>query len=550
MPNNLTVAAEIRLLQYKIAKTMPDNPALLGWAAYSQCDEDGIIRECLRRISETTPLSQTFVEVGCENWVESNTHLLLLDGFRGAWIDGAKEKIGNIGKTLGGTAFNRLWIVEAMVSLKTAESLGHRAKRFLGVESLDFLSLDIDGNDWHVLPLFLRELNPKLVCVEYNAKFPPPSRLVMRYDESHSWGGGDYFGASLQSWVDLLTEQGYTLVCCNLSGANAFFVRNDLLNGFTCYPTEQLYQPPRYSLIETPKGHVPSLLWAKQTLQNVEADQARFVPALLRASTIEFAIHTGTDQFISGDIARDGVWEPFESKVFSCLCQAGDTVLDLGANIGWYSVLAARLVGSDGCVFAFEPDPSNARLLEMNSAVSDPYRVIQIYRTAVGEREAEALFYKSETNLGDHRLFSDGSSRETYPVNVTTLDSFFSGEYPRLPDIVKSDTQGSEAKIIKGAEKLFSNGWRPVMILEFWPFGLNQSGDDPLAFFQDLALLGYKTFEVSENNPQLAPISLDRLKTRLETDISPSSGGFINLLCIPNGSERFALLADLFNPVQ
>lgn len=550
MPNNQAVAVEIRILKSQIAKTMPDNPALFGWAAYSQCDEDGIIRECLRRISESATLSRTFVEVGCADGLENNTHLLLLDEFRGVWIDGAKEKIHDIGKMLGGTVFERLWIVEAMVSLDTADYLGQRAQRFLGVESLDFLSLDIDGNDWHVLHAFLRELNPKLVCVEYNAKFPPPSRLVMRYDESHFWGGNDYFGASLQSWVDLLTEQGYALVCCNLSGANAFFVRNDLLNGFTCYPPEQFYQPPRYSLVEAPKGHAPSLLWAKQHLQNVETNRARFVSADIGSTRVEFAIHSGTDQFISGDIARDGVWEPFESKVFCCLCKPADTVLDLGANIGWYSVLAVGIVGSAGRVLAFEPDEGNARLLEMNTAVSDPHSIIQIYRSAVGESEAEALFYKSETNLGDHRLFSDGSSRETYPVNVTTLDSFFSGENLGLPDIVKSDTQGSEAKIFKGAQELFSKGWRPVMILEFWPFGLNKSGDDPLIFWQEIVRLGYKTFEVSEGNPQLVPVCLDRLKIRLETDISPSSGGFINLLCIPDGSDRFALIADLINSID
>ena len=432
-----------------------------------------------------------------------------------------------------------------MVSLYTAESLGQRTKRFLGIESLDFLSLDIDGNDWHVLPALLRSLNPKLICVEYNAKFPPPSRLVMRYEESHSWGGDDYFGASLQSWVDLLSEEGYALVCCNLSGANAFFVRNDLLHGFTCYPPEQLYQPARYSLIEAPKGHAPSLLWVKQVLQNSEADRARFVPAVLGSTSIEFAIHVGTDQFISGDIARDGVWEPFENRVFCCLCKPGDTILDLGANIGWYSVLAAGIVGSAGRVLAFEPDEGNARLLEMNAAVSDPHGIIEIYRIAVGESEAEALFYKSETNLGDHRLFSDGSSRETCPVNVTTLDSFFSGEHLELPDIVKSDTQGSEAKIFKGAQELFSKGWRPVMILEFWPFGLNNSGDDPLSFWQELIRLGYKIFEVSESNPQLVPVYIDRLTIRLQTDISPNSGGFINLLCIPEGSDRFALIVDL-----
>jgi FkbM family methyltransferase len=550
MLNKQTIAAEIRILQSQIAKIMPDSPALFGWAAYSQLDEDGIIRECLLRIADNTHLSRTFVEVGCADGLENNSHLLLLDGFRGVWIDGNQEKISNICKALGGNAFNKLWIVEAMVSLNSAEALGRRAKIFLGVDSLDFLSLDIDGNDWHVLPLFLRVLNPKLVCVEYNAKFPPPTRLVMRYDESHSWEEGDYFGASLQSWVDLLSKQGYTLVCCNLSGANAFFVRNELLQGFTCYPPEQFYQPPRYSLIEASKGHAPSLLWAKQVLQHVDADRARFVPAVLGSTSIQFAIHTATDQFISSDIAQDGVWEPFESKVFCCLCKPADTVLDLGANIGWYSVLAASIVGTAGRVLAFEPDECNARLLEMNMAVSDPHSIVKIYRSAVGDIETEALLYKSETNLGNHCLFSDGSSRESYPVNVTTLDAFFSREHQRLPDIVKSDTQGSEAKIFKGAKELFSRGWRPVMILEFWPFGLNKSGDDPLTFWQELVRLGYKTFEVSENNPQLVPVCIDRLKIRLETDISPSSDGFINLLCIPDGSNRFVFIADLISSVD
>lgn len=547
MPNNQVVAPEIRSLQSRIAETMPDNPALFGWAAYSQCDEDGIIRECLRRISENTPLSRTFIEVGCADGLENNTHLLLLDRFRGAWIDGASEKVRAIGEALGGTVFERLWVIEAMVTLESAGSLAQRAGRFLGVDSLDFFSLDIDGNDWHVLPIFLRELNPKLVCVEYNAKFPPPSRLVMRYEEGHSWGGNDYFGASLQSWADLLTEQGYTLVCCNLSGANAFFVRNDLLNGFTSYPPEQLYQPVRYSLIETEKGHAASLLWAKQSLEDIKTDRARFVPALLGSASVEFAIHSGADQFISGDIARDGAWEPFESKVFRCLCQPGDTVLDLGANIGWYSALAANIVGESGCVLAFEPDEDNARLLELNAAVSDRHGIVQIFRSAVGDCEAETPFYKSETNLGDHRLFSDGSSRAAYPVAVTTLDSFFSGEARKLPGLVKSDTQGSEAKIFKGAQGLFAKGWRPIMILEFWPFGLNKSGDDPLMFWQELVGLGYQTFEVSESNPQLVPVSLERLKNRLESDISPSSGGFINLLCIPDGAERLALVSELIN---
>lgn len=541
----VSVAERIKALQAQLAEIMPDNPALSGWAAYSQCDEDGIIRECLRRIGESTPLSRTFVEVGCSDGLENNTHMLLLDGFQGVWIDGSKEKIGHIRDALGGTVFDKLWAIEARVTLDSATRLAERARQFLGVSSLDFLSLDIDGNDWHVLPAFAKTLDPKLVCVEYNAKFPPPSCRVMRYDENHSWVGNDYFGASLQSWVDLMAGLGYTLVCCNLSGVNAFFARADVLTAFSPYSPAQLYQPPRYSLVKGSKGHPPSLSWARQQLQHGEGNRARFVTATHGSAPAEFAIHAGTDQFVSGDIARDGVWEPFESKVFSCLCKPGDSVLDLGANIGWYSTLAARLVGSEGCVLAFEPDKENARLLEMNTAVSDLHGVIRIFPMAVGERDEEALFYKSETNLGDHRLFSDGSSREANSVRVTTLDTFFSVEGLRLPDIVKSDTQGSEAKILRGARGLFSKGWRPIMILEFWPFGLRNSGDDPLALWRELTQLGYRTFEVSEGNPKLVSVNLDRLIGRLERDISPASGGFINLLCMPDDSSRFSCIEDL-----
>lgn len=542
MSNNF-LAEEIRILQSQIAKTMPDNPALSEWPVYSQCDEDGIIRECLRRISENTSLSHTFVEIGCADGLENNTHLLLLDGFKGVWVDGNEEKISSLKKSIGGSVFEKLWIVEAMVSLDCATLLAQRAKRFLMTESLDFLSLDIDGNDWHVLPHFLSKLNPKLVCVEYNAKFPPPSRLVMQYNESHSWSGNDYFGASLQSWVDMLAENNYSLVSCSLNGANAFFVRNDLLDGFSSYPPEQLYRPPRYYLNEVSKGHAPSISWIKQALHRTKAEEAKFVPVTLGSNSAEFAVHTAKDQFISEEITRDGIWEPFESKIFSNVCKLGDTILDIGANIGWYSVLAASIIGKTGKVFAFEPDEKNARLFQINSAISDPHCVIELHRSAVGDKNGETLLYKSEANLGDHRLFSDGSSCDTESINIITLDSFFTDiPLESLPNIIKSDTQGCEVKVLKGAKTLLSKGWRPIMILEFWPFGLEHSGDNPLIFWEELIQLGYKTFEVFEGNPQLVPIDLERLNTRLATDISPSSGGFINILCIQEYSDRFSLI--------
>lgn len=532
-------------LRDQLAHLTADNPAVKGWASYAQCDEDGIIRACLERIAASTVLSKSFVEIGCADGLQNNTHQLVLDGFRGVWVDASEECIGRIEQALQGVVFDPLLILHARICISSSAALAKRAVRFIDVDSIDFLSLDIDGNDLHVLPELIRHLSPKLVCVEYNAKFPPPTHVVMSYSETHSWNYDDYFGASLQAWVETLAGQGYTLVTCNLSGVNAFFVRDDLMQGFTRYPPEALYQPPRYWLADQPKGHAASLGWLSQRLAT-SLGSFRTVPVqALDLPPRAFAIHRVEDEFISGDLARDGVWEPFESEVFGRLCLPADTVLDLGANIGWYSMLAAKRVGAGGRVVAFEPDAANARLLKVNAAVADEHAVIDIHNLAVSDRVGQFSLFRSATNLGDHRLFHDETERDSYPVQVTTLDAFFSHNEEPLPDLVKSDTQGSEAKIFRGASALLAGGWRPVLILEFWPFGLTRSGDDPVGFWQSLVDLGYNIFEVAEHNPQLVPVTEDRLLHRLEHDLSPNSWGFINLLCIPQGSERLALVRDL-----
>lgn len=267
MHRALTALREIEAIQTRIAQTMPDNPQLAGWASYAQCDEDGIIRECLRRLGRTTQLSQTFVEIGCSNGLENNTHQLVLDGYRGVWVDGSSECIESLKEALGQLVWPRLWVLQALVDLNSNAMLAQRIADSIAVTSVDFLSLDIDGNDLHVIPAFIGALKPKLICVEYNAKFPPPTELVIDYNDQHHWAYDDYYGASLQAWVNSLAALGYKLVCCNASGVNAFFVQTDLLDGFSAYSVEQLYQPSRYALVDYPKSHRPSLKWLKQALQ-------------------------------------------------------------------------------------------------------------------------------------------------------------------------------------------------------------------------------------------------------------------------------------------
>jgi|SRR5688500_3644038 len=233
--------AEVRALLSDIRAATPGNPCLSGYKAYSQFDEDGIIEH----IFDVIGGGSTFLEVGCGNGLENNTHLLVLRGWTGTWVDVA-DNIRAIRTKIPATP--KLQLKAAFVTTDNVIEL------ISG--DIDFLSLDIDGNDLPVLKNILIAAHPKVVCVEYNAKFRPPLSIAIRYDPGHVWASDDYHGASLQALVDSLL--GYKLVTCNLLGANAFFVRSDLAAPFPSYTPAQLYQPLRLHLLDMVWGHPPS----------------------------------------------------------------------------------------------------------------------------------------------------------------------------------------------------------------------------------------------------------------------------------------------------
>jgi hypothetical protein len=110
------------------------------------------------------------------------------------------------------------------------------------------------------------------VCVEYNAKFPPPMRVNVSARHSGVWTGDDYQGASLASFSDVFSERGYILVGCSASGVNAFFVRGDIAGAFPRYPMDVLFQPARYHLRRLESGHPPSLKFLKAELSGAASD--------------------------------------------------------------------------------------------------------------------------------------------------------------------------------------------------------------------------------------------------------------------------------------
>jgi len=216
-----------------------------GFKAYSQSDEDGIIAEIFRRIGTTNKM---FLEIGSSGGLESNTLYLLLQGWKGSWVDGSLKFIELVGRTFlfaldkGSLKAIHRWVHEENINQLIEEATEDG-------QSLDLLSLDIDGNDYHILDT-IEPLNARVLVVEYNPKFRPPVKWVMAYNPSHSYDGSDYMGASLKSFEILLSGKGYKLVGCNLLGINAFFVRADLVkdNFHIDCSAENHYEPERFFL--------------------------------------------------------------------------------------------------------------------------------------------------------------------------------------------------------------------------------------------------------------------------------------------------------------
>jgi hypothetical protein len=213
-----------------------------GFKIYSQHDEDGIIQEIFRRIGTS---ERTFVEFGVETGVECNTAKLLIEGWRGLWIEANAQSCKGISSIF--EAFLKDRRLTLRQSLVTAENINALIADAGLKGEVDLLSIDIDFNDYWVWKA-VEIVSPRVVVIEYNAGLRPPLSVTVPYQPNRSADGTNFFGASLAALVRLGETKGYRVVGCNISGSNAFFVRNDLCADHFVEPAtaEEHYEPPRH----------------------------------------------------------------------------------------------------------------------------------------------------------------------------------------------------------------------------------------------------------------------------------------------------------------
>ncbi len=233
--------AEINYFNLLNSKKFDDEKNLIkfGFKVYSQSDEDGIIEEIFNRIGIK---NKTFIELGVQDGKECNTTYLLKSGWSGIWADMSTDK-NQLNEDFKKYLNKNLFFKKIKITKNNVNEIIYEMTT--NNDELDLLSIDIGINTFHILEHI--EIKPRVIVTEYNAKLRDKIEWVSDYNKDGEWVGDDNFGASLNSFSKMLQKKNYSLVCCNITGVNAFFVRNDLINEkfIKNFTPEFHYQPLR-----------------------------------------------------------------------------------------------------------------------------------------------------------------------------------------------------------------------------------------------------------------------------------------------------------------
>ena len=201
-----------------------------------------------------------------------------------------------------------------------------------------------------------------------------------------------------------------------------------------------------------------------------------------------------TDPVVSGAL-HFGVYEKAETRFFQSACRDGMTFLDVGANLGYYTALAARAVGPNGRVLAVEPDPDSFGYLEQTIAANAVGNV-QAFPVAASDAPATLPLYISTDNRGDNRLYASGEDRPQVEVAARPLDALLRENKIDTVDLIKIDVQGYEPKVIAGLRETITASPNLTLLTEFWPQGIDEAGEDANEFLQTLRELGLTLHEL------------------------------------------------------
>lgn len=173
------------------------------------------------------------------------------------------------------------------------------------------------------------------------------------------------------------------------------------------------------------------------------------------------------DKGISKDLAMDGIREPESTEEIKRIVKPGSTVVEVGANIGYYALMESLLAGKTGRIYALEPSPSNFNTLKKNIKLNSIAN-ITLFQLAIGDKKGIVKMNISpHSNLNSLVAQKNRRILKTINVNVTTLDIFLKNK--KYPDFIRMDVEGYEYNIIKGMKNTLKSKKPLKLFIELHP---------------------------------------------------------------------------------
>lgn len=204
-----------------------------------------------------------------------------------------------------------------------------------------------------------------------------------------------------------------------------------------------------------------------------------------------------------------GEWDVSEAKIMEDLIKEGDVVVDIGANIGYFTLILSKLVGERGHVYSFEPDPENFYLLKKNVEVNSIHNVTLINK-AVSDITGDVEFYSNIDDTSMSSLYKLTKSHTSIKCKSIKLDDYFKDIKKKI-GFIKIDVEGAEGFATNGARSFFEKNKDIKMITEIVPPLIEKSGFGHKNYIEMLKQLGFKLYKIDEKSKKLILMSSKEL---------------------------------------
>lgn len=224
------------------------------------------------------------------------------------------------------------------------------------------------------------------------------------------------------------------------------------------------------------------------------------------------------DISLTPHIILDGYWEIWVTKVVTSLIKEGNNIVEIGCNVGYYSVIFASKIGKSGKIFAFEANSQVFEILHQNIEINGFFDRTILENRAVIDKLGKVSFNilrrhhgsSSIAKCSDKFLEMYRDSVEMIEVDTVSLDEYFKDKNIKI-DIIKIDAEGSEPYIFDGMKKLLGDNPDIIIICEFIPYLISDAKRDPRKFLEEIKLHGFSLKYIDDKSGDIIDASIDEL---------------------------------------